>query len=373
MAKPIQKVKFVNTGNVTFFAVLRQRIDAHFKENNISKHGDYTMVIKTIILMTGYVLPFCIILTAELPFLYNMLLWVIMGLATSGIGMSVMHDANHGSYSSNKYVTYIVSHVLNMLGGSTFNWNIQHNIMHHTYTNIAGMDEDIEEKPLLRFSPHSKAKAVHRFQWIHAFLMYGLLTVYWVVGKDFVQYIKYKRNGVNTNTRKQNAKVLGKIILIKLVYVYVFLVMPTMVFGVPFLEMLTGFCTMHFLSGVILSVTFQLAHTVEGTSHPLPNANGDIENEWAIHQMNTTVNFCRNNKLISWYVGGLNFQVEHHLFPRISHIHYPAIAPIVKQTAEEFNVPYLENKTLMNALGSHVRTLQRLSVNETLVALENLG
>jgi linoleoyl-CoA desaturase len=104
---------------------------------------------------------------------------------------------------------------------------------------------------------------------------------------------------------------------------------------------------------------FQLAHTVEETSHPLPNENGIIENDWAIHQLNTTVNFSRNNKLLSWYVGGLNFQVEHHLFPRICHVHYPEIAPIVKQTAEEFGIPYLEQQYFSKALKSHFAALER--------------
>lgn len=116
---------------------------------------------------------------------------------------------------------------------------------------------------------------------------------------------------------------------------------------------------MHFVAGIVLTVTFQLAHTVEGTSHPLPNEEGVIENNWAIHQMNTTVNFARHNKFISWYVGGLNFQVEHHLFPKISHMHYSEISEIVKSTAEEFGVPYLENKTLWQAIRSHIETLKR--------------
>jgi linoleoyl-CoA desaturase len=117
---------------------------------------------------------------------------------------------------------------------------------------------------------------------------------------------------------------------------------------------------MHFFGGLILSFVFQLAHTVEGTDHPLPDETGTINNEWAIHQMTTTVNFSRKNRLISWYVGGLNFQVEHHLFPRICHIHYPKIADIVKTTATEYKVPYMENNSFFSAIKSHFATLKRL-------------
>jgi linoleoyl-CoA desaturase len=131
-----------------------------------------------------------------------------------------------------------------------------------------------------------------------------------------------------------------------------------------------GFITMHFIAGVILTVVFQLAHTVEGTTHPVPDETGTIENNWAVHQMNTTVNFSRQSRLISWYVGGLNFQVEHHLFPTICHVHYPEISEIVKTTAEEFGIPYLENRTFMDAVNSHIETLRRFGrlpdINEAL-------
>lgn len=356
------KVKFSNPANSLFFSTLKKRVDAYFIENNISKHANGGMVLKTIILLIAYIAPFAYLLYYKTPFPASLLLWALMGFAVAGIGMSIMHDGNHGAYSGNKAVNYITSHILNLLGASTFNWRLQHNIMHHTYTNIDGMDEDIEDKPLLRFSPHTPAKAYHKFQWIYAFFMYGLLTLYWVVGKDFVQFAKYIRNGVNSNTKKENTVRLIKIIIMKVVYFYTFLVMPTSVFSLAFIDVLTGFVLMHFIAGVILAVTFQLAHTVEGTSHPLPNNEGNIENEWAIHQLNTTVNFCRNNKWLSWYLGGLNFQIEHHLFPKISHVHYPAIANIVKETAAEFGIPYLENKNLSAAIRSHVITLQKLSV-----------
>jgi linoleoyl-CoA desaturase len=271
-----------------------------------------------------------------------------------------MHDANHGSYSSNKTVNYLMAHVLNLLGGATVNWKFQHNILHHTYTNIVHMDEDIEDKLVLRFSPHTQVKPVHRFQWIYSFFFYGLTSLYWVTAKDFVQYVKFKRNGVNASSEKENRIMLVKMIVLKAVYMFVFLVVPSVFFGLPFGEVITGFLLMHFIAGLVLTVIFQLAHSLEGTHHPLPNASGIIENDWAIHQLQTTMNFSRANKWLSWYVGGLNFQVEHHLFPRISHVHYPKLSHIVKETALEFNIPYLENRTFIEALRSHIVFLKKL-------------
>lgn len=151
------------------------------------------------------------------------------------------------------------------------------------------------------------------------------------------------------------------------IYFFTALYLPIAIIGLPVGTTILGFLLMHAIAGFILALIFQLAHTVEGTSHPLPNQEGIIENDWAIHQLQTTSNFSRKSKLVSWYVGGLNFQVEHHLFPYISHIHYPRIAEIVKETAEEFGVPYLENRTLADAVNSHFSFLYQLGKPDLLI------
>jgi linoleoyl-CoA desaturase len=368
--KTKHQVKFVPADKSDFFDVLKKRVDSYFTENHLSKYANGGMVVKTIVLIIGYLLPFILLLIYQPPFAVALLLWVIMGISLAGIGMSVMHDANHGAYSSNKTVNYIVGHSLNALGGSVLNWKLQHNILHHTYTNITHLDDDIDDKLMMRFSPHTKQKKIYKYQFIFVFFFYGILTLYWALAKDFIQFVKYTRNGVNTNTAAQNVWAVIKMIIIKAVYFYVFLIMPTQLFHLPFYQILSGFLLMHFFSGIILTTVFQLAHTIEETTHPMPNERGTIENLWAIHQLNTTANFSPGNKWISWYVGGLNYQVEHHLFPRICHMHYPQIAPIVKQTAEEYGIPYLENKTFFKALNSHIRLLQELGkmpdINEAL-------
>jgi linoleoyl-CoA desaturase len=357
--KPQNKVKFVNKEKSLFFPTLRKRVDAYFEQNNISRSGNSAMVVKSTVLLAIYILPFVLLLSLQPTFGVSMALWFIMGLGVAGIGMSVMHDANHGAYSSSKTVNSLMGYTLNLAGGSAENWKLQHNILHHTYTNVVEMDEDIQDRLVLRFSPHTKVKFFHKLQWLYAFGFYGLLTLYWVLAKDFVQYFLFIRKGVNPNSKAENRTFLLKLITMKVLYFFVILAVPTLFFGIPFVQVLLGFLLMHFVAGIILTVVFQLAHTVEGTSHPRPNEHGTIENDWAIHQLETTVNFSRHNKLISWYVGGLNFQIEHHLFPRVCHVHYPAIAEIVKATAEEFGVPYMENKTFLQAVRSHIATLHR--------------
>ncbi|MDF2455154.1 MAG: Linoleoyl-CoA desaturase [Cytophagaceae bacterium] len=349
-----------------FFPTVRQRVDSYFKENNLSKHYDSTMVIKTITLLSAYLLPFIAILLFQPAFGLSLILWIIMGLGVAGIGMSVMHDANHGAYSSNSYVSYWIGHTLNLIGGSVFNWKLQHNLLHHTYTNIVDHDDDIADKLVLRFSPHTTVKWYHKLQFVYAFLFYGILTLYWTLLKDFIQFAKYTKSGINKNSSSENTISIIKILVSKLVYFFIILVVPVVFFHIPFLQVLSGFLLMHFIAGLVLTVVFQLAHSVEGTSHPLPNADGNIENAWAVHQMHTTVNFSRHNKFLCWYLGGLNFQIEHHLFPNICHVHYPRIAGIVKSTAGEFGIPYLEKKTFAEAVISHIRTLRRFGNIPTL-------
>lgn len=351
-------IRFISKDKTQFYATLHARVEDYFQKHGRSKHATPSIVLKTIVLLSAYLLPLFWMMMYQPTFGWAMFLWSIMGVGMAGVGMSIMHDANHGAYSSNPRINEFVGYSLVLLGGSAHNWKLQHNVLHHTFTNIAHYDDDIADKPALRLSPHTEVKAVHRSQWLHALLIYSMVTLYWVTAKDFMQYARYTRNGVNKNTAIENKSFLARIIGIKIAYFLTFIGLP-LIAGLPVLQVIVGFLVMHILGGIILTVIFQLAHTVEETTFPQPTAQGIIENEWAIHQMNTTVNFSRKNRLLSWYVGGLNFQVEHHLFPKICHVHYPQIAGIVESTAAEFNVPYLEHKTFGRAVRSHFATLRR--------------
>lgn len=352
-------LRFISTDKSQFYTTLHQRVDAYFKEKGLSRHANAAIIIKTFVLMTAYLFPLVLLVWFQPGFGASLALWAFMGVAMAGVGMNIMHDANHGAFSAHPRINTLIGYYsLNLLGGSVFNWKLQHNHLHHTFTNIAHWDDDIADKPALRLSPHTEVKPVHRFQWLHAIAIYGLVTLYWVTAKDFMQFVRYTRSGVNKNTAAQNRVLLAKIIAVKLTYFSIFLIGPVLL-GLPVWEAVAGFLLMHVIGGIILTVVFQLAHTVEETTFPQPTEQGIIENEWAIHQMNTTVNFARRNRVLSWYLGGLNFQVEHHLFPKICHVHYPRITHIVERTAAEFNVPYLEHKSFGHALRSHFATLHR--------------
>ncbi len=320
------------------------------------------MVIKSIAMFILYLGPFAILLSNVYSNGLVLLgLTILMGIGMSGVGLSVMHDACHGSYSKNHTINKIMSFSMTLIGGSALNWQLQHNNLHHTFTNIEGHDEDIAPLGFLRFSPHAQLRKIHRFQFLYAWFFYGLMTMMWALTKDFSQLKRYNKMGLLAAKHTTYSKELVKLSLNKVLYLSVFLILPMFIMNIAWWKVLLGFGIMHFTCGLILALIFQPAHVMENTEYPVP-AEGtmNIEDDWAAHQLKTTANFAPKSLLLSWFVGGLNFQVEHHLFPNICHVHYKKIAPIIKETAKEFNLPYHSEPTFLSAIISHAKLLYNL-------------
>lgn len=341
---------------------VKKKVDDYFRTNNISKFGNSSMVFKSIVMFALYLTPYFLLVTSAFSNGWiQIALCILMGIGMSGIGLSVMHDAVHGSYSKNPKINKLMTFSMAFIGGSALNWQLQHNILHHTFTNIDGHDEDIAPIGFLRFSPHANYKKIHRFQFIYAWFFYGLMTLMWSLTKDFNQLARYEKMGMLKTKNTTYSKELSKLILYKLFYWGFTILIPLIFIPLPWWKIVLGFALMHFVCGLNLALIFQPAHVVEETEFPLPEGDSQsMENDWASHQMRTTANFAPKAWLFSWFVGGLNFQVEHHLFPTICHIHYKKISPIVKQTAEEFNLPYHSKKTFFGALASHAKMLYHL-------------
>jgi len=355
-----EKIRFSPKKDPEFFRELREKVDAYFTENKISKYGNYHIALKATLMFAMYMVPYLLMLTGAVTYLPLVFLsWIIMGAGVAGIGLVLMHDANHRSVSKRQIINKIAGKSLYLLGGHPETWRHQHNTMHHGYTNIEGYDEDIDPLEFLRFSPHKKLRKIHRFQFIYAYFAYGLMTITWITTKDFKQLIRYRREKALPYDEKKYNILMTDLIVSKVLYYAVFLAIPIIFFPVAWYWTLIGFILMHLVTGFILGIIFQTAHVVTTSDYPLPE-NGSIENNWAIHQLQTTADYAPRNRVLSWLVGGLNYQVEHHLFPNISHVHYRNIAPIVKKTAEKYNLPYYVNDTFSKALGSHTRMLKHL-------------
>lgn len=356
------------TGNPQFFPTLNQRVNQYFKSNNISKHANAAMVFKTFVMFAIYFTPYGLLLSGVLESdLSRWMAAIGMGLGMAGIGLSIMHDANHGAYSSKQWVNDLLGATLNLVGGHAFNWKVQHNVLHHTYTNVHEVDEDISPRGVLRMAPGSDWKPMHRYQHIYAWFFYGLLTFVWILFKDFQRLTKYQQEGMVQRQKSNAWKEWTVLLITKAVYILYICVIPIVVLDISFGTWFIGFLTMHYIAGFILAIIFQPAHVIDGTLYPEPDDQGNLENNWAVHQMQTTTNFARRNRLFSWYVGGLNYQVEHHLFPQICHIHYKSIAPIVEATAKEFGVPYKSKDTFFEALADHARMMRQLGQSQEVV------
>jgi linoleoyl-CoA desaturase len=233
-------------------------------------------------------------------------------------------------------------------------------VLHHTYTNIHDEDEDVSSRGVLRMSPSTPWRFMHRYQFIYAWFLYGLMTIVWVLTKDFNRLVRYQKLGL---IKKHKASLTREWIILlftKLFYIGYILVIPIVFTSLFWWQILIGFFLMHYIAGFIMAVVFQPAHVIEGTAYPLPDDNRAMPNNWAIHQLLTTTNYSNASRWFSWYVGGLNFQIEHHLFPSVCHVHYRKISGIVSQTANEFGLPYKSVKTFLGALVMHARLLKQL-------------
>lgn len=353
---------FSKQDSLKFFRTLNSRVNNYFKENNIKKTGNWKLHLKTIIMFSIFLTPYFILLAMQMPIWAYLLLNVVIGIGMAGVGMNVMHDGNHGSYSTKPWLNKIMGASIYILAGNVYNWQVQHNVLHHTYTNIHGHDEDLDAGRVMRFTKQAPWKRFHRFQHYYSVFLYGLLTFNWALTTDFQQMRRYLKRKLSYGEFKKPSIRWTTLIITKVIYFSIWLVLP-MVLGIAWYKVLLGFLIMHYTAGVILSVVFQLAHVVEETDNPLPNEEGEIEHTWAIHQLFTTANFAPKNWFVNYFTGGLNHQIEHHIFPNISHVHYNKIGKIVKETAQEFNLPYYEFKSMREALASHFNHLKELGQN----------
>jgi linoleoyl-CoA desaturase len=358
------KITFSNSNN-EFYLSLKAAADEYFEKNKLKKTGDWRLYIKTIVLISTAVAAYSLLLFVKMNALPALALCALLGYTMACIGFSVMHDANHGSYSTKSWLNDLLGMSMNFMGASSFFWKQKHNIIHHTYTNVDGIDDDIAKSPIIRQCESQRWVPAHKIQHLYLWPVYAMASIFWLFIMDFTKYFSRK---IYT-TEAWKLKLKNHIIFwaTKILYVVFYMIVPVMVWG--FLPWLAGFFLMHAFMGLTLSIVFQLAHVVENTEFETIalDETKHIETAWAEHQLKTTSNFAMGNKVVSWFVGGLNYQVEHHLFPKVSHIHYPALSKIVAQKCKEYNLPYNYYPTMFGALASHFRVMKWLGKNPSTV------
>jgi linoleoyl-CoA desaturase len=338
-------------------AELRRRVQAYFEENKILPTGNLTLYTKAVILVVLFWAVYIHVLFFTPAWYIAIPECLLLGALAAGIGFNVMHDGSHGSFSKYPWLNRLASYCSSMLGAHHFMWDIKHNMIHHSYTNIDGVDDDIEVGILMRLAPTQKHFLIHKAQHVYFWVLYMLLYIFWIFFADFKKYFTGKIGSVPL--KKMNWRNHTSFWAIKVYHIAMFVVIPIAMLG--FMNWMIGFLSFTLVAGFILSIVFQLAHTVADTEFPEADpVTQKMPDEFAIHQIKTTANFATRNKVIGWLVGGLNFQIEHHLFPKISHVHYPAISQIVKKVCAEYNLPYIEYPTMRTAIVAHVSFLREM-------------
>ncbi len=349
-----------------FHAAVKRRAAAYFEATGRARWGGGAMHAKTGAILGWFAGSYALLLLCGGSSAWlAVALTLSVALATAGIGFSVMHDANHGAYSRSVRVNRAWGLALDFVGASSYLWRFKHNVHHHTYANIDGMDADIDGEPFLRLARSQRLRAFHRYQHVYAWPLYGVLAVKWWFVDDVLDLVR-GRIGQLPFPRPRGRELVA-VLAGKAVFLTWALVVPVLVFrsGWPVVLFLLGSLTL----GVVLSTVFQLAHAVpEAEFHAAAPGDQRMPTGWAEHQVRATVDFAPSNRLLGWYVGGLNFQIEHHLLPDVCHVHYPALAGIVEATCVAHGVPYRTQPTLRAAMAAHYRFLRALGAPRALAS-----
>ena len=356
---------FFNKKKDLFYEELKANVNKYFEENKISKKGNLQMYLITIFILAWTYGCYFLILFGGFSEPVMLALAAGMGIGVAGCGMAFMHDGSHNAYSENPKVNYFIGSLLNLLGSHKYIWDIRHNVLHHRFTNVYKYDYDMVKIWLVRHSPEAKKRWFHKFQHIYAPLMiYPWYTMFWLLFYDIFHLNMFSGNFGRDEENKHPMATLVSIIFWRIFYFFYILVIPFLVLGLPFWKILIGFLVLHVATSLALCTIFQLAHVMMETTHEIPDKDGNLKNTWAESQVKSSCNFSLDNKLITLYCGGLNFQIEHHLFPGICSIHYPKLQPIIKATIEKHGLPYNVHSNIFQAMGSHLEFLKHMGAEE---------
>lgn len=342
------------------------RVNRYFQERALSKKGNALMYVKTTFYFTAWGFLYALIMSGRFSEPAMLGLALLLGCAYTGIGFNVGHDAIHGAFARNRIINAIACYAFEFNGASSYSWKVRHNVIHHTYTNIIGSDGDLESMPLLRFCARPNTKWFHRYQHFYAPLLYCFVTLVWMFKKDYKHMLlerKEQRLG-----RKPPSHAFAALFICKAFHYSVYLILPALFLPLPVWKVLIGFLAMHFSAGLMMATVFQIGHCVEGPQFSSRPVDSMVKDSWAVHQLKTSSNF-KGGRLTNWICGGLNHQIEHHLFPTVCHVHYPRIAKIVRETASEFGLPYNEQSGYFAGLKSHLRMMRQFGRHEMPPAL----
>jgi len=343
-----------------FYRDLKSDVFKYLADNNMRPKGSTKMYNKIMIIMLGWLASYAFMLTMT-SVAPGYIFFGLPGMVFFMLCMqlAVMHDGSHQTVSENKTLNTLAAWTLAVAGASPYTWYQLHCVAHHNNTNIFGMDMDTETSNIIRLHRGNKLFWYQKWQHIYAWPLYALHTARYLLLDDIVELAtnRWKLN------RQQKIKTFWEILVIKTWHLSCYVLLP-LLFGGS-LKYILMFWLIHWMTmSFFVTITFNLAHVTNVQNLPLHKS--ETSKDWAIHQLDTTADFAVANGFLSWVIGGLNFQVEHHIFPNVCHLHYPAIQKIVKRHCQEKGVTYHEYPTVKEAVWDHYRHLKRLGKSPNL-------
>ena len=339
----------------SFPKVLRRRLDNFFSDESISPKAGAAMWVK-IGLGLAVLAGSWIVLYAFNPDSWKFVaIYLLSGLAQTFLMLNIAHDSNHNAISSTRFVNKALNYVFDVCGISSYMWRILHHRGHHSCINLHGEDDALTGRGIFRFTPHEPRARLHRFQHIYALFFYAMFSLDYVFVRDFECFF-FPSHGYLKSTRHPMREYVILFAGKGLYFTYM-LILPVVLLGKSPLLVGLAFVLSHLIIGLTVSLVFQTTHTVDTTYFPSDRSEFD---NGVYHIFATTADYATSNPLVGWLVGGLNHHIAHHLCPFVCHTHYAPLTRIVKETAEEFGVPYRQNLTVRQAILHHLILLKQL-------------
>jgi linoleoyl-CoA desaturase len=342
-------------GAPSFPKVLRGRLIRFFADENITPKADPTMWVKIAVGLAVLVGSW-IALYALRPGTWRFVaLYVLGGLAQTFLLLNIAHDSNHNAISSRPLVNKTLNYVFDLCGISSYMWRILHHRGHHSCINLHGEDDALSGRGIFRFTPHESWAPWHRFQHIYALFLYAMFSLDYVFFRDFESFFFPSHEYLKRT--KHSLREYAILVAGKGFYLTYMLVLPVKVLGKSPLLVGGAFLLVHVIVGLAVTLVFQTTHTVDSTY--FPSDRGEFGNG-VYHIFATTADYATGNPLVGWLAGGLNHHIVHHLCPFVCHTHYAPLTRIVKETAQEFGVPYRQHPTMIRAIRQHLILLKQL-------------
>ncbi len=354
-------LKFLNDTD-DFYSTLKRKVALYFESNGLTRYGGSKIYRKAIILVSLYLLTYIsLFIFTNIWFL--MMSYIMMGILMIVIGINLGHDAVHNAVSSNKKINNLFKYSFELLGASSYAWEKRHVQGHHIYPNIRDKDPDTTQSKIVRIYSNNKWARYHQFQFIYIPFLYLFYSLNWTLIRDYTDIFSSRAS--EYLSAKKTKGTIFKFIVSKLIYLSAFFLLLPIFSNLSIIQAIIGFFIMHVSASICLTIALVPSHLSEDSTFPEADESGSIKSSWAHHQVIVTNDFATDNKFITYAFGAFNHHIVHHLFPKVCHVHYEALTPIIKETILEYGLPYNYQESIAKSYISHFIFLMRLGKKPT--------